>query len=79
MVDKFYILYDKMTPQEVKIISLGMEIKKWNNNYDSAESEGARMLADMQISNLEHKYFDLWYESNRDSLQEEYTVCRLER
>jgi hypothetical protein len=56
-----------------------LAIQKFKRLENEAESDGARYLAQLQISHYETKYFEVRYEMYRDGLQEKYIADMIEQ
>lgn len=67
-----------MTKNEVMLINYWFAIQKFQRLESKAESEWAKYIAQVQISNYETKYFELWFDMYRDSLQDRFVADMVE-
>jgi len=63
-----------ITSKQARLINLGLLIRKFERLWDNAESGWASAVYQTQFEKYREEYFDLWFELNRDSIENEYII-----
>jgi hypothetical protein len=61
-----------LNSEQAKLINLGLTIERFNRLHDSNSSEQVKALYLTKIIQYEKEYFDLWFELNREKLEDSY-------
>ncbi len=68
-----------ITSKQAKLINLGLLVKKFEMFRDNAESEWASAIYHSQYEKYRDEYFDLWFELNRENIENKYIIYASEK